>query len=350
MYKVLIVDDEKLIKRSLSALLKKHSTGFQLVGEAKDGEEALELVQMHHPHLIITDIRMPKLNGLDFIQKARSLNQQIKFMILSGYDDFTYAQQALRYGVNDFLLKPIKPELLLTALETVRNEIELESPSRAERQEQLSFITSTAEDISHLIWMLEEQELVGKLKKTHAYLLQKHTTQLTMKGFYEDLVTYVSSTLEKRVKEMKNVIIPEITFPYGSDELHNRFLTYCQEWMILLKQVRNIGHKTTILNGVDYINTHFADHALTLQKVATIVGMSPSYFSMEFKKEMGESYKCYVTKLRIEKAKTLLKNPLSKSYDIAESVGYGDYPHFTKTFKKSTGYTPTQFRKRFGID
>ncbi|KGP92996.1 hypothetical protein N780_11715 [Pontibacillus chungwhensis BH030062] len=347
MFKVITVDDEKLIKRSISALIHKNETGFQIVGEANNGEEAMELVSTYHPHLIITDIRMPKLNGLDFIQKVRSVDHQVKFIVLSGYDEFIYAQQALRYGVSDFLLKPIKPHLFLSTLDTVYKEIQQEHPSYFERQERLGLINSSAKEISNLVWMLEEEKLVETISEVHKVLQDKGFATSLTKDFYQDLFTNIKTKLENRT----SYILPSHTaFPIETDLLPDHLSTHCKQWINFLKQKRNIGHKANILSAARYIEANFKESTLTLNEVANIVDMSPSYFSMEFKKEMGESYKQFVTKLRIDKAKILLKNPIYKTYEIADTIGYVDYPHFTKTFKKITGYTPTEYRKRVGVE
>lgn len=123
----------------------------------------------------------------------------------------------------------------------------------------------------------------------------------------------------------------------------------CHAVLEEIKSFRNIGHRNSIRTAVRYIEANFTEKNLTLSEVADTIHMSSSYFSMEFKSEVGVSFKQYLTNLKIEKAKELLNNPLYKTYEIAENLGYSDYPHFTKTFKKQLGMTPTQYRKRKGI-
>lgn len=112
MYKLIIADDEPRILRGLKNCIPWNAIGFSLEGTAESGKQALNLAQKIRPHLIITDIRMPDMNGLEFISAVRSLGIHSQIIIVSGYNDFTYAQQAIRYGVSDYLLKPINEDNL----------------------------------------------------------------------------------------------------------------------------------------------------------------------------------------------------------------------------------------------
>ncbi|WP_226002407.1 response regulator [Paenibacillus sp. BJ-4] len=108
LHRAIVVDDEIFTRKGLLQLMDWEACGFEIVGEADNGEDALELIGSIHPDLVITDIRMPVLDGLELIRSV--LERSTKhpaFIILSGYSDFAYAQQALRYGVHDFMIKPI---------------------------------------------------------------------------------------------------------------------------------------------------------------------------------------------------------------------------------------------------
>ena len=108
MFKVIIVDDEMFTRKGLIKLIDWEACGFEVVGEADNGEDALELIGRIEPDLVITDIRMPVLDGLELIRRVTEEEAADPvFIIISGYDDFKYAQKAVRYGVHDFILKPI---------------------------------------------------------------------------------------------------------------------------------------------------------------------------------------------------------------------------------------------------
>src|SRR5690625_122065 len=127
MQKILLVDDDYFVRKGLLRIIDWRGCGFEVCGESDNGEDALLLIKQKRPDLVITDIRMPVLDGLDLIKvTVESVNPTPDFVIISGHDDFKYAQLAVRYGVHDFLLKPINKEefekTLVKVAEKIRNE------------------------------------------------------------------------------------------------------------------------------------------------------------------------------------------------------------------------------------
>ena len=117
MRKVLLVDDDVYIRQGMRNLIDWRALGFEIGGEAGNGMEALAWMQAHRPDVVITDIRMPVLDGLELVAKAaKECAFPVSFIIASGYEDFKYAQQAVRSGVRDYLLKPIDEDELVFAL------------------------------------------------------------------------------------------------------------------------------------------------------------------------------------------------------------------------------------------
>lgn len=107
MYSVLVVDDEIRQREAIIKSVNWEKAGFKVVGDAENGIEALELLEKLEPDLILTDIKMPLMTGLELARKAREVRPAAKLVILSGYDDFEYAQEAFKYNVIRYLLKPI---------------------------------------------------------------------------------------------------------------------------------------------------------------------------------------------------------------------------------------------------
>ncbi|EIW26972.1 response regulator receiver protein, partial [Pelosinus fermentans A11] len=112
MLKVLIADDEEKICQLIEKLIDWQALDMKLSGVANNGIEALEKIEALSPDVVITDIRMPGYDGLDLVKKTRELNVGVEFVIISGYRHFEYAQTAIKYGVSDYLLKPIKKQEL----------------------------------------------------------------------------------------------------------------------------------------------------------------------------------------------------------------------------------------------
>jgi two-component system response regulator YesN len=126
MYSLLVVDDEKIIR---TGIINEIKTSFSLIDdiwEAEDGDQALEIVAKERPDIIITDINMPKLNGLDFIKSAKDINEYSRIIIISGYDEFEYAQKALKLGVEEYILKPIDKqqlkEIIIKSIEVIEKQ------------------------------------------------------------------------------------------------------------------------------------------------------------------------------------------------------------------------------------
>lgn len=113
MLKMVLVDDEERVRRGITISADWETQGIEIVGEAGDGVEALMLIEELHPDIIITDIRMPEIDGLELTKKAVEMLPHVKVIILSGYEDFNYAQSAIRNGAFDYLLKPVKIEELV---------------------------------------------------------------------------------------------------------------------------------------------------------------------------------------------------------------------------------------------
>ena len=124
MFKVLIVDDEPFIRLGLKRMINWEDEGFSIIGEARNGVEALSIVNTESIDLIITDISMPKMDGISFINNLRKYNKNVKIVFLTGYREFEYAKQGIRLGVKEYLLKPINPTELLSVLRNIRDVLE----------------------------------------------------------------------------------------------------------------------------------------------------------------------------------------------------------------------------------
>jgi len=129
MYKVLLVDDEKWVTYGLQYLIVWENYGFHIIKTASDGVEAKELVAHLQPDLLISDIRMPELNGIELVEYINSAGVNTVVIFMSGYNDFTYAQKATRLGAFDYLLKPIDPDELVSALLRVKNHLDIQKDS-----------------------------------------------------------------------------------------------------------------------------------------------------------------------------------------------------------------------------
>ncbi|MCP1103049.1 two-component system response regulator YesN [Aequitasia blattaphilus] len=137
MYRILIVDDEFLVRLGLKTTIDWEANGYEVVGEASNGKEAMEMVHRLNPDIVLVDIKMPVMDGLEFMKKVRETNQEVSFIILSNYGDFKYAKDAMKMGVSQYMLKSeINGEILLKTLESVLTEREVKGvrPDQSEQK------------------------------------------------------------------------------------------------------------------------------------------------------------------------------------------------------------------------
>jgi two-component system, response regulator YesN len=170
MFKVLIIDDEKIIREGLRSAIDWEELDCKLVGEAEDGDQGVEMVRSLLPDIVFADIRMPGLNGLEMISKIKELKHECKIIILTGFREFEYAQQAVRLGAFRFLLKPTKKEELIIAVTDAIKEIKI---SRSEQKLFINLKKKVKEE-----YLTEEEankgdELTEEQGKKSKYLINK---------------------------------------------------------------------------------------------------------------------------------------------------------------------------------
>ena len=191
MYRVVLIDDEQIIVEGLRRVIRWADYNCQVVGTASDAEEGAALIQKTRPHILFTDIRMPGKDGLAMVAGLRSEFPDMQVSILTGYRDFTYAQEAIRLGVTRFLLKPSKMDEIKEALQTMVAQLDKQQPSETEdepTQHAGSFIVKQA-----LSYMEQnyQQKLTLQAVADCCYVSQWHLSKLlnryAEKSFYDIL-------------------------------------------------------------------------------------------------------------------------------------------------------------------
>jgi two-component system response regulator YesN len=177
-YSLLVVEDEELIRGNLVKKIRENAPDFTVVREADNGQAALDAVEELHPDVVVTDVRMPVLDGLALIRELYFGYPDIKVVIVSGYDEFAYAQTAIQYGVKDYLLKPVSIEELRGTLGRLR--IQLDKEQRDFEEANLAFPQAAAQQElaasiqeylrSHYAEELSLGELAGRFHVNPAYL------------------------------------------------------------------------------------------------------------------------------------------------------------------------------------
>ncbi len=380
-YNILIVDDDAVVRQGIIAEIDKEDLGIDSILEAENGEQALELFKTTPDiDLIITDIKMPKLDGVGLVKEIKKINTNLPMIIISGFNDFDFLRQAIRYGVNDYLLKPINPielkDILRTLLEqhsfsentTVTTNTQLREStlfrlvegniSNRELQEKSSTIgienlagtflvaeieaylaLSQTQKYNLAIWVNDEMQynhcgnaffhptgrIVCILDGTNDELAKKHVLQNIVKKAQLEHSYSLTCKFGLLVEDVES-----IAFSYNSLSENNDGGTSTRS-----KIIRDV---------ISYVNEHLAE-ALTIKQIADEFLISPSYLGTLFKKEMDMHFTEYVNKKRIEYAVVLLDSTTLRVYEIVEKVGFLDKNYFLRLFKKYTGKTPGSIRK-----
>lgn len=353
MYKVLIADDERMVRLNLRTLIERDSEGFTVVGEAKDGEHAYQMSLELKPDLLITDIRMPGMDGLELIRSLSSRKTESEFLVVSGYGDFEYAQSALRCGVADYLLKPIDPDYFVTAMRKILTRLYQKNDKRSMSKDWMWSWKIHAERTAKSVWHLNETELGIELERIRGVLTSEPgTTTLELVKRFD----YYMVVLNGELKEMNQsglplpiLCVPEE--PFDHLELYDALSRSLIGLVEHIRASRNWWSYNRMIKSVTtFIDENYLKADLSLKDVAAHFELSPNYFGITFKRETGVSFNQYLTQLRMEKAKSFLQNPFVKVYEAGEAVGFEDYAYFSKTFKKYTGMSPSDYRKSVCLD
>lgn len=529
MIKVIIADDEMLEREVYKIMINRHFPQLKIVGEAETGRQAVEMYDIHKPELMLMDVKMPGLNGIEAIEEIRKRNRDTKFIVISAYDFFDYAKEAIKFDVEDYLLKPVIEDVFITVITKVLIKIKDEkklSNKKLELQERIRTIEpilenecifsvmmgdgnkvklytsllginvstgyvaigmlnessfTTMDDINHsfvikkvqeyiknnmpelrsslignfiankmiLIFPVENDEVVGDGKQrvyeemltirntinkrfntkmyfgiSQAYenildITDAYNQALTVinniDSFGIDIINYgdISSKVDKQFfypYEMEKQLIEKIRLGFTEQALQlfiNIFdytieclkgdvdrvkLELLQLYFALSRMVyesdddlpglkdfvmsrekyynlnttkrmyhlfeedikslcskfsdlRNKQVKDIVFNAVKYIKQNYMKE-ITLEEIAKVVAVTPNYFSRLFKNELNQNFITYLTYVRIEAAKELIRTTNKNISDVCWEVGYNDPNYFAKVFKKTTGVTPSEFKDK----
>lgn len=511
MYKVIFLDDELITLRMLESAIDWQKYNICISGTATDGDDGITLFRQIEPDIVIADIRMPKMNGIEFARAIRETKSKVKILLLSAYAEFEYAKSALTYQISDYLLKPLDENKLEAAITHIVQELDRDSTlsstianyqlEQAEKQLQQLFLRhrgdrdaqtvipmpdevkaafGQADTLIHVLRFIEPQkslensdldgirlffkdrlgsqtavvplnqmELImlttrtdidGKLTELLSTLrLREQAVMLGLSnvdphinpieayqqaesalyecfyggesvGFYsgrqpfskdvtinladfehaitelieqgksdsiiESLQTHISNYVEKWVSpallfdfvfDILNWIKVAITKQYpmksidGVAAIERDRLRACgtkESLVAFLRQyLQTIGEAVNNLlttessyfivqRAKDYARIHYILVEFSLQDAADYVGVSKNHFSRVFHEATGIKFWDYVTQLRIEKAKELLKKSNYSNHEICCAIGYKSEFYFSKIFKKVVGVAAHEFRRR----
>lgn len=328
---LMIVEDDTFILDDLATILDWDAESYTLV-TATNGKQGLHKFEEVHPLIVLTDVRMPAMDGLEMMAEIKKQNPYVQILILSAYDDFAQVQEALRQGAKEYLLKQdITAELLREKLSGMRRNLEeqREFALNAVKNRIYELITAPAEDPAKL-----QEQLHGILR---------------LGGYFPDELL-LAPARRFAVQLMRERGMADLG---PEEEQKDAFFDALRSYLIGLgkgpRYLRGSGIEApepeTVSRAKAYMEAHFQDPNLSVQDVARVVGISYGRLGVLFREKAGCTINDYLTELRIREAKRLLCTGDYKVYEVAERVGYRSSQYFSYAFHQKTGQSPNHYRK-----
>lgn len=385
MYNVMIVDDEPVIRFGLKASIEWEKEDLCLIGDYSNGEQAWEAIQQQPVDILITDIKMPLMDGLELTKRTVRRSSSTKVILVSSYADFEYVREGIQLGAVDYVLKPtLEPKefvvLLQKCIHLLKEERSVKEKLTAWEETNRKQEQKNTEDMMKKV-LFEEQD-ASLLKECSPWLEKKLLVALLELDYMEQRSQQYEFLQKTAVLEQTQSLFYEyepagIYFPIGENELLlcvqaesdpagqlkqlqeqtvKKGFSFSVEWAVMdqVEAIResepfvkaNAGNENELVTkALRYIHGHYTEE-LTLQKLADHVHISRNYFSVLFKRFSGQNFIDYVIELRVKKAMDLLEKTALKVYEVAEQSGFNDVKYFSKLFKKSTGYSPVDYRSK----
>jgi len=382
---ILVVDDESVIRNGIERTIRNHFPEYG-VYLASSPEGAVQLLKKESIDLVLTDVLMPGMTGLELMEISRKSHAHVKWVVISAYSEFAYAQEAMRLGARDYLLKPIGKESVIGLIRKLGEEIARENERTKEShllkgnlrllREAVFARWASGLDLGgidlkpftenhpyfHLVMVRIESDKDMKLEH---FIVENVLTELIEtagNGFVASidaksllgLVTLGDESSPHRVVEqLRSHLKRYVKAPFQvlASDLVTDIDKVPEVMRDLLKAAENqvfdhyaSGGDQAVEVALQYIQGNFQTD-LSLEKVAAIVYLNPIYFSQLFKQKTGHGFKEHVTQLRLERAMQLLRESELKIADISERVGYPDMRHFSQIFRKKNGMTPSEYRQ-----
>lgn len=348
MYRLVVIDDEYIVVEGIKAMIARKKLEYEVVGCAYDGIHGLEVIRETEPDLVITDIRIPGMDGLSMIEAAKEFCEDTAFVVISGYTEFEYARRALRLGVKGYIDKPIS----IDKLNDVLNAVEKECFQTKEEQYSLEKSRQLTKELNMItensIKSLIEKDAGAFFEHTHKALEKLELLYSQLHDLKREIYKYLCVLCDILIESKKGIqrdnliSFHEMEKKESKEEVSQYAESIISDLEKYIEADKTKSGHGTILELLTYIEAHYNED-IGLNELADRVKMNTAYLSVLFKSEVGMSYVKFLTKLRMDKAKGLLKKGY-KVYEVSEMVGYNNYRYFTDIFKKYTGETPKNYQ------
>lgn len=329
MIQVFIVDDEYYFREGVKHIIPWSEMGCEISGEAESAEEAVELLRTQSADILIADIQMSMMNGLELCEIVKSKYPNMEIIIATGHDDFKYAQEAIRQHVIDYILKPIDEQELIRAVERAKGFV-FERRLREEKiwigKIETCILSNDEAGLERVLAVIKEQYCVYSSGRGRIYAL-------------DNLMEKILQKLDEKSMESYKEAVSDI----HSDDVEKVFAVIEKILKTILNAKNSKGKFAVIERVKQYVEQHY-EEKITLQVVAKEMYVNASYLSNLFSEVTGVNYSDYVTGVRVRNAKRLLRTTDLSVEEISRRTGFSDSKYFSKVFKRVAGRTPRSYR------
>lgn len=363
MLRAIIADDDEIFAKYVRKCMDWDGLCTQLMGHARNGAQAVEMVSSLDPDIVIMDVEMPGMSGLECIEHIRSGSSRCQFILVTGYDKFKYAQCGARFGITDILLKPITRAGLDLALQRAVNEHWMNRLSQAS----IRCVTDTSPEVDALYLLNEdapEQSVLGLCKKLRSKLEEDPND-----GMHDIVMQYAHCIENHGISQGRNIwlyIFPALVCmqllvesgrdpvaPFENklsllDYMRDGFLegradsalfeVCCKAAQVLKAPPKG---RQTAEEIYAMLMRHYSDTHFSIAELAKMMHFHEGYIRRVFKEAYGKSPNSALRDIRMAEAKRLISAGDLQIQQIARQVGFDDASYFSKCYKSYFGYPPS---------
>lgn len=343
MFEAIVVDDERMIRTGISSFINNNDTGFEVIHTFKDGAEAIEHLQSHDAALVISDIKMVNVSGIELARYIYENKPHIKIILLSGYAEFEYAKAAMQYNVEDYLTKPTDfgelKQLLLKIKETLEKAENADVNIFLDKVKQLyaNLLSGKSDDAVAVL-----ETLLSGNRHDGVYLGQfaSNLFEIIFNRLHANLkVQFISEKFD--YKKLIDMDSRDKISNYSAQLLRNITAQLSADSDNDSEGASN----AVVAKIIQFVNEHYSEN-ISMQDAAEKVFFNPAYFSRFFKKQTGENFSDYLLRVRMENAVKFLREN-KKITDISRDCGYSSSGYFTRIFKEYYKCTPSEYLRKF---
>lgn len=357
MYKVLIVDDDRAIRYMLKRFKNWNNYGFSVEGEACDGKEAIKMLKPSAIDLVITDIRMPGIDGIEFMQELKRIKYETCVIFLSTHSDFEYAKQGIRLGVFDYMTKPVDETILSEVLERAKAYLDEKHQEKIKIEKEHKLI----EDSIHVYNPMSREKRLATLLMSgdKEFFKEAETTFIDTLGVFESDLFKAGMLLEIIIGKLYGLVcssylwiekVEKLEFEdlrnalSSSVDLKEKYLRHVKDIYEIVKKYELYQSDSIVKKTCEFVLNHVEDE-IKLEGISQEVHVRSDYIGKLFKKKTGYNLNDYITKVKMEHAKYLIRTGDYKNYEVSDKLGYSSPDYFCRLFKSYTGCTPIEYRK-----